>query len=293
MPRSHDESSPSLPKTPPFDKYTGIRWLAPARSGRDSYEHARHQLYVGIGRDNRVGVLIKVLSKPGVVYEHDLSNEIATLETINRELPDSRYFPYVYEHGRLDDSRLFLVESLFDEFPLSTKIDSGPAPERLVAHLMIAIEVARALEEIHGLEIFHVDLNPMNILYRAERGRPVIRIVDFESSFERARHTTGGFYSPPTTPGFTAPEVARGVPDARSDLFSLGAVLHTMVAGNQWVAERSLTPRIESNDTIDQDLRDMLLKAVALDPDDRYGSVAEFRTALSTYLETIWPGRAW
>jgi len=41
----------------------------------------------------------------------------------------------------------------------------------------------------------------MNILYRAEKGQPVIRIVDFESSYEAARHSGGPFYNPPTTPG--------------------------------------------------------------------------------------------
>ncbi len=163
----------------------------------------------GPGKKHPVDVLIKVTSKPGRVYEQDLENEIATLGTINRELPDSRYFPHVYRHGHLGDGRLYLVMSLFDEFPLATTIGTEPAPGRLVAHLMAAIEVARALAEIHRLEIFHVDLNPMNILYRTEGGRPVIRLVDFESSYERSRHAQGVFYNPPTTPGYTAPEAAR------------------------------------------------------------------------------------
>jgi serine/threonine protein kinase len=279
--------------SPPFDKYKGLRWLAPARSGRHSHEHARHQLYVGTGKDNPVHVLIKVTSKPGLVYQRDLGNEIATLETINRDLPDSRYFPFVYEHGHVDDGRLYLVMSLFDEFPLATIVNTEPVGDRLVAHLMTGIEVARALAEIHQLDIFHVDLNPMNILYRTERGRPVIRIVDFESSYERSRHTKGTFYNPPTTPGYTAPEVARQAPDARSDLFSLGAVLHTLLAGDLWVGQESLGPRIESDDTLDAELREALLKAVALDPANRYPSVTAFQRALTAYLERIWPGRSW
>ena len=54
---------------------------------------ARHQLYVARDKRSRANVLIKVTSKPGLVYEQDLTNEIASLSTINRELPDSRYFP--------------------------------------------------------------------------------------------------------------------------------------------------------------------------------------------------------
>src|SRR5690606_22580428 len=107
---------------------------------------------------------------------------------------DSRYFPFVYEHGHLDDGRLCLIMSLFDEFPLATVVSPERVAGRLVAHVMATLEVARALEEIHQLEIFHVDLNPMNILYRTESGRPVVRLIDFESSYERARHSKGGFY---------------------------------------------------------------------------------------------------
>jgi len=280
-------------KAPPFDKYKGIRWLAPDRSGRHSHEQRRHQLYIATGKTNPVQVLIKVTSKPGLVYERDLGNEIATLETINRELPDSRYFPFVHEHGHLSDGRRFLIMSLFDEFPLATVVGTEHVAYRLVAYLMATIEIARALTEIHRLDVFHVDLNPMNVLYRAAHGRPVIRLIDFESSYERARHAHGVFYNPPTTPGYTAPEVARQAPDARSDLFSLGAVLHTLLAGDLWVGQEELGPRIETDETFDVELKDALLCAVAPDPVDRYPSVAEFQSALEAYLERIWPGRAW
>ena len=280
-------------KAPPFDKYRGISWLAPARSGRHSHEHARHQLYVGTGRENPVRVLIKVTSKPGLVYERDLGNEILTLNTINRDLPDSRHFPLVYEHGHLNDGRLYLVMSLFDEFPLATIVETEGMSDHLVAHLMAIIEASRAVAEIHQVGIFHVDLNPMNILYRTERGRPVVRIIDFESSYDRARHGKGAFYNPPTTPGYTAPEVARQAPDARSDVFSLGAVLHTLVSGDLWVGHESIGPRIKADDTLDVELRDTLLKAVALRPSDRYRTVLAFQKALENYLEGIWPGRSW
>ena len=44
------------------------------------------------------------------------------------------------------------------------------------------------------------------LLARWQGGTPVVRIVDFESSYEVSRHSTGAFYDPPTTPGFSAPE---------------------------------------------------------------------------------------
>jgi serine/threonine protein kinase len=234
-----------------------------------------------------------VTSRPGVVYEHDLNNEISSLATINRARPDSPYFPAVHDHGYLADGRLYLMTTLFDEFPLATIIGTERVPHRLVAHLRTAIEVARALTEIHGVEIFHVDLNPMNILHATTGGRPVIRIVDFESSYEPRRHADGETYNPPTTPGYSAPEATRQPPDARADVFSLGAVLHTLLAGYQWTEHGEVAARVAADEQLDPELKDVLLTAVDPDPGRRYGSAADFQGALGSYLEHIWPGRTW
>jgi len=280
-------------KSPPFDQFKSIQRLATDRSGHGSGDHARHHLYIGRDKRSRAGVFIKLTSKPGLVYQHDVANEIASLSTINRELPDSRYFPVLVDHGRLGDGRLYLITLLFDEFPLATAIGAERMPAKMVAQIRTAIEVARALADLHRLKIFHTDLNPMNILHRSEKGRPVIKIVDFESSYEVARHSTGVFYSPPTTPGYSAPEVSSQAPDARSDLFSLGAVLYTMLAGYQWTWEAEATACIEADREIDPDLKRILLTAVDPDPDRRYPSIQEFHAALAAYLEQIWPGRSW
>jgi serine/threonine protein kinase len=280
------------PTTPPFDRFTSIRRLSPARSGHHSDTHARHRLYVGRDRERRVDLLIKLTAKPGLVYQHDLRNEIASLSRINEALPHSPVFPFIDDHGQLRDGRVFLIATLFDEFPLATAIGGERVPGRLVGHLRTAMAIARALSDLHQLQIFHVDLNPMNILYRAAADRPVIRIVDFESSYDATRHA-GHFYSPPTTAGYCAPEVSQQPPDARADLFSLGAVLYTMVAGQDWMWAADFGACIRADRDLDSDLRDVLLTATAPNPDQRYPTVETFRTALAAYLERIWPGREW
>lgn len=279
-------------KTAPFARFGNLQPLGSDRSGHASAEHVRHQLYVGRDKDTRANALIKVATKPGLVYQRNLANEIATLSTINRDLPDSRYFPLLWDHGRLSDGRLFLIMSLFDEWPLATTIGPERMPERLVAHVRTSIEVATALAELHRIPVFHVDLNPMNILYRFEKGGPLIRIVDFESSYEVARYAGGEFYNPPTTSGFSAPEVHDHAPDRRADVFSLAAVLYTMVAGYDWTWNAELLPRIEADGDIDGDLKAILLKAADPKPDRRHQSVQEMHTALAAYLESIWPGRS-
>ena len=278
----------------PFKRFTGLHRLGPDRSGHASVEHVRHQLFVGRDRGTRANALIKVLTKPGVVYEHNLKNEIATLTAINRDLPDSRYFPLLWDHGRLPDGRIYLIMSLFDEWPLATTVGPEPVPHRLVAHLRLSLEVGRALADLHAIGIFHVDLNPMNILYRLEQGRPVIRIVDFESSYEVARHGSGVTYSPPTTSGFCAPEVSRGhAPDGRADVFSLGAVLYTLMSGFQWTWRAEASTAIGDDQEIDPELKSILLKAVEPDVDRRWPSMQDLHGAFARYLESIWPGRLW
>jgi serine/threonine protein kinase len=268
-----------------FERFATIQRLGPDRTGHASVEHVRHQLYVGRDKRTRADALIKVITKPGLVYEHNLKNEISTLSTINKELPDSPYFPWLWDHGRLPDGRVFVIMSLFDEWPLATTIGPERMAHQLAVRLRTAMEVATALAALHGIGVFHVDLNPMNILYRAERGRAVIRIVDFESSYEVARHANGVVYNPPTTPAFCAPEVGQRHPDGRADVFSLGAVLYTMIAGYDWTWDAEPSRAINADAEIDDDLRRILLAAVDGDIERRYQSVGEFRAALATYTE--------
>jgi serine/threonine protein kinase len=278
-------------KSPPFDQFKGIHLLAKDRSGHVSVEHARNHLYVGRDRKTQADVLIKMTSRPGLTYQDNLKNEIASLSTINRSIPESRYFPVIREHGKLRDGRIYIIASFFYEFPLVTAIGKERLPGKTVAYIRTALETARALGELHGLKIYHVDLNPMNILLRLEHGRPIIRIIDFESSYEWARHSAGVFYNPPNTPGYSAPEIFRQAPDARSDVFSLGAVLYTMLAGYQWTWGADVGQCVYGDRDIDPDLKQILLKAVDSNPDDRYPSIADLHADLAAHLERIWPGR--
>jgi serine/threonine protein kinase len=278
--------------SPPFDRFTSIRWLSPAQRG-GSAEHARHHLLVGRDKAARVDLLIKLSAKPGLVYQRDLLNEAASLAAINRALPASRSFPFLDAQGQLPDGRVYLITSLFTELPLATIIGAERVPGRLVAHLRTSITVASALAELHRVPIVHVDLNPMNILYRAEKGSPVIRIVDFESSYDPSRHAGGEFYGPPLTAGYCAPEVSHQAPDARADLFSLGAVLYTLVAGYEWTWRDEVATAIAADTALDAELRDVLQRATAADPGQRYPTAEAMQVALAGYLERIWPGRPW
>jgi serine/threonine protein kinase len=291
MPRTESASDFDA-KSPPFDQFKGLQALGEDRRGHVSAETARHRLYVGTDKRTNTSALIKVTSRPGLTYQGNLANEIASLLTINQRLPESKYFPLVREHGELRDGRVYLISTFFPELPLATAIGTEPIPGKTGVYLRTAMEVARALGQLHGLQIYHVDLNPMNILVRSGHGRPVIRIIDFESSYESARHAAGVFYNPPNTPGYSAPEVPGQAPDARSDVFSLGAVLYTMLAGYTWMWEGEVGRCVSGDRDLDPELRRILLEAVDPDPASRYPSMKDLHADLAVHLERIWPGKA-
>jgi len=76
MPRIEDFDS----KSPPFDQFKGLQPLGEDRRGHVSAETARHRLYVGTDKRTNTSALIKVTSRPGLTYQHNLENEIAALK---------------------------------------------------------------------------------------------------------------------------------------------------------------------------------------------------------------------
>jgi serine/threonine protein kinase len=282
--------SPAELQSPRLKRLRNVQRLGPERSGHASEEHVRHQLLVGQDSETNGRALLKVTTRPGIVYEQNLVNEAAVLSSINSQLPTSPHFPLLLDHGRVRDGRMFVLMSFFDEWPLATTIAGERRPDRLVGYLRTALAVGAALASLHRIGIVHVDLNPMNILYRLDRGNPVIRVVDFESACEAARHGNGVSYSPPTTSGFSAPEVSQ-VPDCRADVFSLGALLYTMIAGYQWTMGDEVSSAITAEREMDGELRQILLTAVDRTPARRHQSMEIMCAAIAAYLESIWPAR--
>jgi serine/threonine-protein kinase len=157
-------------------------------------------------------------------------------------------------------------------------------------------KVALAVEFLHERGILHRDLKPGNILMGADL-EP--KLVDFglaldlgaEQRLSRAGDVAG-------TPGYLSPEQAAGLPqlDARSDVFSLGAVLYELLTGQppfQGGTARDLLRRIREEDpalprridpAIPRDLQNICLKALEKEPARRYGSAREMADDLRRYL---------
>src|SRR5688572_156875 len=159
--------------------------------------------------------------------------------------------------------------------------------------IRITIAVAGALDYAHRHNVVHRDLKPENILL--QDGQPVV--ADFGIAL--AVTNAGGTRVTQTglslgTPQYMSPEQATGdrVIDARSDIYSLGAVLYEMLTGEpphtgatvQAIIARVLTDRARSvratRDMVPENVDAAIQRALAKLPADRFATAKEFADAL-------------
>src|ERR1700676_5108070 len=105
--------------------------------------------------------------------------------------------------------------------------------------LSYASQIIAALVEAHGKGIVHRDLKPANILI-AKSG---VKVLDFGLAKSNQDETVTPGRMVMGTPAYMAPEQRVGKPaDARSDIYSLGCVLHEMLTGVRPASQRKRIP---------------------------------------------------
>src|SRR5881628_3026612 len=168
----------------------------------------------------------------------------------------------------------------------------------------IATQVASALDYAHRHGVIHRDIKPENILLHEGEAM----LADFGIAL--AVREAGGPRLTETglslgTPQYMSPEQATGGRelDARSDVYSLAAVVYEMLAGEpphtgptvQAVIAKLLTERPTRirtvRDTVPQGIDTAVAKALAKVPADRFGGAAEFATALA--VQRAGPSAGW
>jgi serine/threonine-protein kinase len=205
----------------------------------------------------------------------------------------------IYDYGRADDGTFYYVMEFLPGMSLQELVTKyGPLPAERVIYLLR--QVCDALQEAHGQGLIHRDIKPANI-FAAERGglHDVGKLLDFglakplisgdgDSDLTQSGTVTG-------SPLFMSPEQATGdeEPDARSDIYSLGAVMYFLLTGKPpfnhekpikvLVAHASETPKPlhELRDEVPDDLESVVLRCLAKRPQLRYQTAAELAAALS------------
>lgn len=226
-------------------------------------------------------VAIKVLPKQlgaDPAYREQFQTEAKAMARLNH--PN---LVGVYDFGNVD-GLLYIVMELVDGNSLfhaahGIAIDASES-------IRVVKAICHGLHHAHENGVLHRDIKPSNILLDL-RSQP--KIADFglaqpvkqEKSHDQDKEIMG-------TPHYTAPEIISGLAavDARSDIFSIGVILHELLTGHVPAHDPRTASAISH---CDPRLDAVIRKATATNPDLRYRSAMEMATELETIETTPAP----
>jgi eukaryotic-like serine/threonine-protein kinase len=244
-------------------------------------------------------VAVKLIAK-------DLARDADRLQRFRQEAhaASSLNHPHivvVHDFGEIND-RPFIVTELVEGVTLRERLKEGPLPIQNAVE--IALQVTGALAAAHARGLVHRDIKPENVMLRPDGYVKLLdfglaKLADLESPTGAASTFATQPDHPAGTPSYMSPEQARGEPlDARTDIFSVGAVLYELVTGRMAFSGANAavifagilgdTPpapaRLKAD--VPPELERVITRALEKDRELRYQSVADMRADLLRLRES-------
>jgi eukaryotic-like serine/threonine-protein kinase len=190
----------------------------------------------------------------------------------------------IYDLGVADDHAFIAMEH-FSAGDLRQRMKTRLPPSLAVKYLE---QIASALDAIHSVGVLHRDLKPANVMLRGDGSLCLIdfglaKANEMEVSLTGTREIFG-------TPYYMSPEQGHAEPiDARSDLYSVGVIFYEMLTGRKPYTGASAMEVIYKHKRAEMpeiapelaDYREIVLKLLAKEPDDRFQSAAALLGAIA------------
>ncbi|MEB2311829.1 MAG: protein kinase [Sorangiineae bacterium] len=261
----------------------------------------------------------------GAVYEarHELLGSAVALKFLHSDLASrpgiaSRFLQEARVSASIQSvhvTRVTDVDQTTDGSPyLVMELLSGESLQELLDRVVklpvdqavdFGLQMLAGLEAAHALGVVHRDLKPDNVYITPSPGGPVVKLLDFGiAKLREVESDQKGLTRPGAvmgTPEYMAPEQFYSADrvDHRADIYSLGALIYEMLTGkrpaygenpSQLIAKvtQGQVPRADALDpSIPRGLADLVHRAMAPSPEERFASAADMRLALTSFAGAL------
>ena len=258
-------------------------------------EGAMGNVYLAKQSQTGQRIAIKLLNDEAAAHEETVARFLREARVISMMTHPNVVRVFIF--GETSAGISYMAMEHVDGMPLDRIVRKEPLGEERALH--ITRQMLEAIGEAHDLGIMHRDLKPENVLLTTWRGQTdYVKILDFGiAKVQNANQQltqTGIVYG---TPAYMSPEQAQALEiDQRADLYSLGCMLYEMVTGQipfdaksnlkilEMQAFQQPTPPSELGE-VSPRLENIILKAMAKHPENRYQTAQEMLDALKALDE--------